>query len=131
MPAWQGDVLAMVREEGAGKRLTARLLSLGVNGVGVALMVVVFAHTGGLSGGEIGVAGGTAVLAQRVLEAVFGDQAMRTMAERASADLTRRVGDLLAERADLFTTALPEPGTRARTLREAAAAVRAAAKEER
>ena len=30
-------------------------------------MIVVFAHTGGLVGAEVGVAGGTAVLAQRVL----------------------------------------------------------------
>lgn len=129
--AWQGDVLATVRREGADKRLTARLLSLGVNGVGVALMVVVFAHTGGLSGGEIGIAGGTAVLAQRVLEAVFGDQAMRRMAEQVSADLSRRVGDLLAERTATFTTALPGLGAGARELREAAGAVRAAVEEER
>ncbi|WP_306468442.1 MULTISPECIES: hypothetical protein [unclassified Actinomyces] len=63
---WQGDVLDMVRAEGADKRLGARLLSLGVNGVGVALMVIVFAHTGGLTGLEVGVAGGTALVAQRL-----------------------------------------------------------------
>jgi len=33
--------------------------------------------------GEIGIAGGTAVLAQRVLEAIFGDQAVREMAATA------------------------------------------------
>ena len=42
--------------------MTARFLSLGVNGLGVALMVVVFAHTGGLTGVEVGVAGGTGVV---------------------------------------------------------------------
>ncbi|VEG25972.1 dynamin family protein [Actinomyces howellii] len=70
---WQHTVLELVRHEGADKRLRARVLSLGVNVVGVALMIVVFAHTGGLTGGEVGIAGGTALLAQRVLEAVFGD----------------------------------------------------------
>lgn len=45
--AWQGDVLDLVGEVGASKRSTARYLALGVNGVGVALMVVVFSQTGG------------------------------------------------------------------------------------
>ena len=40
-------------------------------------MLVAFAHTGGLIGAEVGIAGGTAVLAQKVLEAIFGDQAVR------------------------------------------------------
>src|SRR5699024_7174253 len=43
--AWQGDVLELVRTEGADRRTRARLLSLGVNAVGVALMIVVFAST--------------------------------------------------------------------------------------
>ena len=60
------------------------------------LMIVVFAHTGGLVGAEVGVAGGTAVLAQRVLEAVFGDQAVRRLAETAKEDLDARVQALMA-----------------------------------
>ncbi len=94
---WQQDVLEMVRTEGASKRGTARFLAYGVNGLGVALMVVVFAHTGGvLVGAEAGVAGGTAVLGQKLLEAVFGDQAVRTLAQRAREDLQRRTEDLFA-----------------------------------
>lgn len=106
---WQGDVLEMVRAEGGDKRLTARVLSLGVNGVGVALMIIVFAHTGGLSGGEVGIAGGTAVIAQRLLEAVFGDQAMRTMAQRAHDDLIDRARALLDADRAAFTGALAQP----------------------
>ena len=94
---WQADVLEMVRTEGAGKRSTARFLAFGVNGLGVALMIVVFAHTGGmLMGAEAGVAGGTAVLGQKLLEAVFGDQAVRSLAERARKDLEARVSELFA-----------------------------------
>ncbi len=84
-------MLDLVADEGMAKRSRARFLALGVNGVGVALMIVVFAHTGGLVGAEIGVAGGTAVLAQRVLEAVFGDQAVRRLAETAKEELDARV----------------------------------------
>ena len=89
-------MLDLVADEGMGKRSKARFLALGVNGVGVALMIVVFAHTGGLVGAEVGVAGGTAVLAQRVLEAVFGDQAVRRLAETAKEDLDARVQALLS-----------------------------------
>ena len=106
---WQGDILEMVRAEGGDKRLTARVLSLGVNGVGVAFMIIVFAHTGGLSGGEVGIAGGTAVIAQRLLEAVFGDQAMRTMAQRAHDDLIDRARALLDADRAAFTGALAQP----------------------
>ena len=93
---WQGAVLDLVADEGMAKRSQARFLAFGVNGVGVALMIVVFAHTGGLVGAEVGVAGGTAVLAQRVLEAVFGDQAVRRLAETAKADLDERIEALMS-----------------------------------
>ncbi len=92
---WQLDVLDMVRTEGADKRTTARFLAFGVNGLSVSLMVVVFAHTGGLVGAEAGVAGGSAVLGQKLLEAVFGDQAVRTMTERARRSLEQRITVLL------------------------------------
>jgi hypothetical protein len=93
---WQGAVLDLVADEGMGKRSQARFLAFGVNGVGVALMIVVFAHTGGLVGAEVGVAGGTAILAQRVLEAVFGDQAVRRLAETAKEDLDARIQALMS-----------------------------------
>ena len=82
--AWQGEVLDLVRAEGAGKRATARLASLGVNGAGLTVMIAVFASTGGLTGAEVVVAGGTSALGQKVLEAIFGDQAVRTLAARAA-----------------------------------------------
>ncbi len=63
---WQSDVLDLVREQGAGKRGAARALSFGINGLGLSLMVVVFASTGGLTGAEVGIAGGTAILAQKL-----------------------------------------------------------------
>ena len=97
---WQQDVLEMVRTEGADKRSTARFLAFGVNGLSVALMVVVFSHTAGLTGAEAGIAGGSAVLGQKLLEAVFGDQAVRDLAERASRSLSTRIRELMdAERA--------------------------------
>jgi energy-coupling factor transporter ATP-binding protein EcfA2 len=94
---WQQDVLDMVRTEGADKRTTARVLAYGVNGLSVALMVVVFASTAGITGAEVGIAGGSALLGQKLLEAVFGDQALRTLAEQARLRLETRVRALLDE----------------------------------
>lgn len=88
---WQAGVLDLVRTEGASKRSTARFLAFGVNGLGAALMVVVFASTGGVTGAEVGIAGGSAVVGQKLLEAVFGDQAVRRLAEHARTDLAERV----------------------------------------
>ncbi len=107
---WQGDVLDLVSSEGTGRRTKARIAAFGVNGVGVALMLVVFVHTGGLVGAEVGVAGGTAILAQRVLEAVFGEDAVRRMAKKAKDDLDARVEGLLAGELARFHAALDSVG---------------------
>jgi sulfur carrier protein ThiS len=123
---WQGAVLDLVRSEGADKRSTARALSWGVNGAGAAVMVGVFAQTGGLTGGELAVAGGTTAVGQRVLEAVFGDAAVRSLAARAREDLEQRVDVLLRYERDRFDarvdTAAPDPGA-ADQLRAAVAAL--------
>jgi hypothetical protein len=93
---WQGEVLDLVRAEASDRRTTARVFSFGVNGVGVILMLLVFSQTGGITGGEVGIAGGSAVLAQRILEAIFGDQAVRTLAAQARRRLMDRAQELYA-----------------------------------
>jgi hypothetical protein len=123
---WQQGVLEMVRTEGADKRTTARFLAFGFNGLSVALMIVVFAHTAGVTGAEAGIAGGSAVLGQKLLEAVFGDQAVRRLAEHARTDLETRVAELYAGERDRYVQLLdglglePDASTR---LRESAVGV--------
>ena len=110
---WQSDVLDMVRTEGADKRGTARFLAFGVNGLSVALMVVVFASTAGVTGAEVGIAGGSAVLGQKLLEAVFGDQAVRTLAQRARTSLEQRLQTLFADERARYLTLLDGLGLQA------------------
>ncbi|PYI68780.1 ABC transporter [Arthrobacter livingstonensis] len=100
--AWQGDVLNLIRAEGAVKRSQARWLSFGVNGLGVVLMIVVFSLTGGLTGAEIGIAGGTAVVGQKLLEAVFGEDAVRRLANEARQSLEGRCAELLERQQQRF-----------------------------
>jgi hypothetical protein len=104
---WQRGVLDLVRDQAQGKRTTARVLSFGVNGAALVVMVAVFAHTGGLTGGEVAVAGGASAIGQKVLEALLGDQAVRDLAAQARADLARRVAGLLATERERYDRALP------------------------
>ncbi len=111
--AWQEDLMELIRTEGQGKRTQARWLSFGINGLGAALMIVVFSMTAGLTGLEVGVAGGTAVVGQRLLEAVFGEDAVRRMAEKAREDLHARCQRLLQDERRKFLSRLPERDDRA------------------
>ena len=123
---WQGEVLELVRAEGNDRRTTARVLSFGVNGVGVILMLLVFSQTGGLTGGEVGIAGGSAVLAQRILEAIFGDQAVRDLAAKARRQLMAKAEELYAgEQARLHAAvaAFAVNATQADRLKAASAAL--------
>jgi energy-coupling factor transporter ATP-binding protein EcfA2 len=125
--AWQGFVFELVRGEGESKRATARLASLGVNGAGLTVMLATFAHTGGLTGIEALVAGGTSAVSQKLLEALFGDQAVRSLANRARQDLLERVQDLLREDSRRFDALLDASAPQAESvalLHAAATAVR-------
>lgn len=99
---WQSDILELVSERGQDKRATARILALGVNSIGIALMLVLFAQTGGLTGGEVAIGAGTAGVSQTLLSALFGEQAVRELANDARQLLLDRVGRLLEEDAERF-----------------------------
>ena len=128
---WQGSVLEMIREEGADKRKRARFLSLGVNAAAVMLMVAAFSLTGGITGIEAGIAGGSGVVGTKLLESIFGEDAVRRMATRARTDLLERMSDLLTEHAQPFTAVLEEadPQADAEDIHRAAEQVQASAAE--
>ncbi|WP_309071805.1 dynamin family protein [Arthrobacter sp.] len=123
--AWQKDLLDLVRSEGADKRFAARMLSFGVNGVAVALMIVVFASTAGLTGGEVLIAGGSAVIGQKLLEAVFGEEAVRRLTRTARLQLQERCEKLLDAERERFTDklAILEGEPASEDLRELAASL--------
>ncbi|GIJ66151.1 GTPase domain-containing protein [Virgisporangium ochraceum] len=100
---WQRGVLDMVRQEAEGKLKIAKVSAYAVNATGLLVMVSVFAATAFIPTGlEVATAAGTTVAAQKVLEAIFGDQAVRSLAERARADLLTRVQELLNAEAARF-----------------------------
>lgn len=107
---WQRELLEMIGNEGQSRRATAKILSWSVNALGAALMIVIFASTSGLTGGEVAVAGGTAVLAERVLEAVFGDDAVRRMSTKARESFLERTREFLGTDSSPFEQALEDIG---------------------
>jgi energy-coupling factor transporter ATP-binding protein EcfA2 len=126
---WQGQILDLVRTEGKDRRTAAKTLAYGVNGVGVILMLVTFASTGGVTGAEAGIAGGSALLAQKLLEAIFGDEAVRRLAGKARQALVTKVEQLYDDELVRYfqvLDAVAVPREQSRALRAAAEAVRVA-----
>jgi hypothetical protein len=123
-------VLELVRTEAGTKLSFARVSAYAVNAFGLVVMVAVFTATSFIpTGAEVVVAGGTTVAAQKVLEAIFGDQAVRELADKARQDLLDRVRVLLEADAVRYQATLDGAGvdrTAPDRLRHVAATVRAA-----
>ena len=117
---WMHTIVEDVRTAGGRKRAVARVAALGVNAVGVAVMLGVFAHTAGLTGTELGVAAGTAFLNQKLLEAIFGERAMEELIGHARTRLEERLAALFARERARFDALVPQPSG----LRELAAQLR-------
>ena len=116
---WRQGVLDLVRVEGADKRMTAKFLAFGVNGIAVALMVVTLSRDAGAG------ARGTAALGRRLLDAIFGADVVDELVDQAHADLESRVDRAARCRAAAF----PRPSSTAPdTLKAQQAALREAAR---
>ncbi|WP_027343878.1 GTPase [Hamadaea tsunoensis] len=127
---WQRGVLDLVREESGNRLALAKASAYAVNGLGLVVMITVFAATAFIpTGAEIAVGAGTTVAAQKVLEAIFGDQAVRRLADTARRDLLERTAAVLDDEAGRFRAVLDAAGVDAAAgerLRAAAGGVRAA-----
>ncbi len=108
--SWQGSLIDLVRDKGASRRTTARIASLGVNGVSAVLMMLVFSHTGGLTGGEVAIAGGASAVGHALLEALLGDENLRRLATTARTDLIDRVRSLYDTEKKRFGVVLDDAG---------------------
>ena len=119
---WMRAIVDDVRSHAGRKRAIAQVAALGVNAVGVAVMLAVFVHTAGLTGTEVGIAAGTALLNQKLLEAVFGERAMGELIAKARARLVDLLTSIFEDERKRFEALVPAPGR----LRELAAELRAA-----
>jgi hypothetical protein len=116
---WLRRLTKMVEERGHSRRAFAFAASLGVNAIGVVAMLAVFAHSAGLTGGEVAIAGGTAVLNQKLLEALIGEAAVADIIRAAERDLRRTLRSALETDARRFLDPLAQAGDGPEALREA------------
>src|SRR5438093_11252441 len=117
---WMHAVIDDVRGASGRKHAVARVAAIGVNAVGVAVMLAVFAHTAGLTGAELGIAGGTAFVNQKLLETIFGERVMEELIERARSRLDALLTALFAHERDRFDRVAAAP----QDLREIASSLR-------
>jgi energy-coupling factor transporter ATP-binding protein EcfA2 len=123
LEAWVAGIAEDVQRTGGSKRLLARGASVGVNAAGIGVMLATFAHTGGITGTEVGVAAATGFLNQKLLEALFGEAALVEMIARARASMAKALAATFAEELARYEQLVPD----AKRLRELAAELRAAA----
>jgi len=116
--AWIGLLAQDVAQRGAERRGPARVAALGVNAAAVTLMLVTFAHTGGLTGAEAGIAAATAFLNQKLLNALFGEATVQEMIGRARRSLTEALEALMADERRRFEARLGDVDARERLARE-------------
>ncbi len=112
---WVGAIATDVAATGATKRGVARGVSVGVNAGAVTVMLGVFAHTGGITGAEVGIAAATAFLNQKLLNAIFGEAAVQEMIERARDRLREKLEELMGAERSRFDRLVPD-GTELRSL---------------
>jgi hypothetical protein len=124
---WLGRLTAMVQERGQSRRAFAFVTSLGVNAIGVVAMLAVFAHSAGLTGGEVAIAGGTAVVNQKLLEALIGEAAVLDIIRAAEKDLRRTLRAALDRDAARFLELVEDRANAPGELRAAAVQVLAEA----
>jgi energy-coupling factor transporter ATP-binding protein EcfA2 len=117
---WLQRLTKMVEERGQSRRAFAFAASLGVNAIGVVAMLAVFAHSAGLTGGEVAIAGGTAVINQKLLEALIGEAAVADIIRAAERDLRRTLRAALDTDARRFLDLLAPAGGGPEDLRAAA-----------
>jgi energy-coupling factor transporter ATP-binding protein EcfA2 len=122
---WIAAIAMDVQTTGQPKRSLARGASIGVNAAGITVMLSTFAHTGGLTGAEVGVAAATAVINQKLLHALFGEAAVKEMIDRARTTLLELLERTMGEERARFDGLIGDPSG----LRELAASLRSTVSE--
>jgi hypothetical protein len=129
LEVWAASVGDQIRALGEQRKGWAQVASIGVNAVGTSAILAVFVHTGGLTGAEVGITAATAVVNQKLLEAIFGEANVAAFVGRARAALGSLLDTAFDAERRRFTDALgslADASDLADRLRSAAGAAAAA-----
>jgi hypothetical protein len=119
---WAASIGDRIRELGGRRKGWAQVASIGVNAVGTSAVLAVFVHTGGLTGAEVGITAATAVVNQKLLEAIFGEANVIAFVTEAREELGALLDAAFAGERERWTATLGTTGdpTLANELRTAA-----------
>jgi energy-coupling factor transporter ATP-binding protein EcfA2 len=120
---WMEEIGDEIRTIGAERKGRAQVASIGLNVLGTSAILAVFVHTGGLTGAELGIGAATAVLNQKLLEAIFGEGNVAAFVNRARGRLDQILNIVFDVEKQRFLRALgplSEPTDLAAVLRHAA-----------
>ncbi len=106
LEAWAAGIGEQIRAMGEQRKGWAQVASIGVNAIGTSAILAVFVHTGGLTGAEVGITAATAVINQKLLEAVFGEANVAAFVSRARERLGAILDAAFADERDRFSSAL-------------------------
>jgi energy-coupling factor transporter ATP-binding protein EcfA2 len=106
LEAWAAGIGEQIRILGEQRKGWAQVASIGVNAVGTSAILAVFVHTGGLTGAEVGIAAATAVVNQKLLEAIFGEANVTAFVSGARERLGSILDAAFAEERDRYAGAL-------------------------
>ena len=106
LEVWAAGVGDEIRALGEQRKGLAQIASIGVNAVGTSAILAVFVHTGGLTGAEVGITAATAVVNQKLLEAIFGEANVAAFVGRARAALGSLLDTAFDAERRRFTDAL-------------------------
>lgn len=122
LESWATAIGERIRELGARRKGWAQVASVGVNAIGTSAVLAVFIHTGGLTGAEVGITAATAVVNQKLLEAIFGEANVAAFVARARQELSAMLDAAFADERQRYEEALGSTGdaTLAEELRDAA-----------
>jgi energy-coupling factor transporter ATP-binding protein EcfA2 len=104
--AWEDEVSRLIEEVGGPRKLQARRRTTAINAVATSAILVLFTVSGGLTGGEVGIAAGAAAASQWLLTRLFGEQNLRDLLARIRQDLLDRVQQLAADERALLEQAV-------------------------
>ena len=90
---WQADLAELLAEVGGPRLSGARRASTAINAVATSAILVLFSLSGGLTGGEMGIAAGAAATSQYVLTRLLGERALRDLLAQARTRLHERVAE--------------------------------------
>jgi energy-coupling factor transporter ATP-binding protein EcfA2 len=92
--AWQAATAGLVEEVGRPRQQRARRQTTTINALATTAILVLFTLSGGLTGGEVGIAAAAAATSQWLLLRVLGEHNVTRLLDEMRADLTARVAEL-------------------------------------